>query len=150
MVKNILVKVSGDVIEKEEVLNFIKEKARENYVVVICGAGTKIGEAFDKKGCKIKFNEHGRVTETFEERQIIRDVLEDEQRKLQDKLVGTGASVIIPIIELGSVLCHINGDMYVKAGYLGFGEIYVFTLKDRVGDKEKIFNDFLKVKVIGV
>ncbi|MCK4650402.1 hypothetical protein KAT36_04190 [Candidatus Pacearchaeota archaeon] len=150
MIKNILIKVSGDVIEKKEVLNFIRKKARENYVVVICGAGTKIGKVFDKKGCKIKFNEHGRVTETFKERQIVRDVLEDEQRKLQDRLIGTGVSVIIPIIKLGSVLCHINGDAYVKAGYLGFDEMYVFTLRDRIKGKEKIFNGFSKVKVIGV
>ena len=150
MIENILIKASGDVIEKEEVLNFIRKKARENYVVVICGAGTKIGKALGEKGYETKFDEHGRVTKTFEERRIVRDVLEDEQRKLQDRLIGTGANVIAPIIKLGSVLCHINGDAYVKAGYLGFDEMYVFTLRDRVEGKEKIFNGFSKVKVMGV
>lgn len=150
MIKNILIKASGDVIKKTKVLNFIKKNGKKNYTVVICGAGTKIGKALNEKGYKTKFNAHGRITETFEERKVVRDVLEGEQRKLQDKLIGTGASVVAPIIKLGSVLCHINGDAYVKAGYLGFDEIYVFTLKNRIENKKKIFDDFPKVKIVGV
>jgi len=150
MVGNVLIKASGDVIDKKEVLNFAKKKARKNYVVLICGAGTKIGSALEKHGYKIKFNEHGRITKTIEEREIARGILEGEQRRLEDKLIGTGVCVEIPIIKLGSVLCPINGDSYVKAGYLGFDEIYVFTLRDRVVNKKKIFYDFPKVEVVGV
>lgn len=150
MVKNVLIKVSGDVVEKGGVLDFIADKARENYVVVVCGAGTKIGAAPEERGHEVKFNRHGRVTESFEERRIVRNVLEQEQKKLQDKLVGTGANVVAPIIEMASVLCHINGDAYVRAGYLGFEEIYVFTLKDRVEAKMEVFEGFSKVEVVGV
>ena len=64
--------------------------------------------------------------------------------------VGTGVSVIAPIIKLGEVLCHINGDSYVKVGYLGFDEIHVFTLKKRSLNKKDIFKDYPKVKIIGV
>lgn len=150
MVNNVLIKASGDVVEKEGILDFIRDKARDNYVVVICGAGTKIGEVLRRKGYDTKFDFHGRITETFEERVIVRNVLEREQKKLQDGLVGTGANVVIPIIEMASILCHINGDMYVKAGYLGFDEIYVFTLNDRVEGKKKIFEGFDKVEIVGV
>ena len=36
------------------------------------------------------------------------------------------------------------------AVYLGFDELYVFTLKDRSKKKEQIFQDYPKVKVISV
>ncbi len=150
MIENILIKASGDVIDREEVLGFAKEKAKDNYTVLVCGAGTKIGEALKSQGYETSFDNHGRVTESFEERKIARDVLDIEQRRLQDILIGTGVEVESPLIKLGSVLCPINGDTYVKAGYLGFDEIYVFTLKDREKAKIKIFSDFEKVKIIGL
>ena len=150
MIKNVLIKVSGDVINSDEFFDFAVDKAKKNYVVVICGAGTKIGKVLEERGYNTRFNEHGRVTKTFEERKIARDVLEYEQRKLQDKFLGKGVDVEIPVIKLGSILCHINGDSYVKASYLGFDEIYVFTLGDRVGKKKNIFNGYPKVKIIGV
>lgn len=150
MIRNVLIKASGDVVDREELFNFATDKARNNYTVLICGAGTKIGKSLEEGGYMARFDEHGRITETFEERKIARDVLEYEQRRLQDKFIGTGVEVEKPIINIDSVLCHINGDAYVKAGYLGFDEIYVFTLEDRVKKKEKIFEGFPKVKIVGI
>lgn len=150
MVRNVLIKASGDLVDNEVVFDFAREKAKNNYTVFICGAGTKIGKAFEERGYGVKYNEHGRINETFEGRKIARDILENEQGRLQNKFIGTGVEVEIPLINMGSVLCHLNGDAYVKAGYLGFDEIYVFTLKDRVDGKKKIFEDYSKVKIIGV
>ncbi|HDL02379.1 MAG TPA: hypothetical protein ENH20_00930 [Candidatus Pacearchaeota archaeon] len=150
MIKNVLIKISGDVSSNLEVLDFIKRKSEDNYTVVVCGAGTKIGEVLKAKGYEINFDKHGRMTESFEERKIIRDILEEEQMRLQDELVGVGVNVVVPIIQIAGVLCHINGDAYVKAGYLGFDEIYVFTLRDRVEKKKKYFSGFEKVEILGL
>ena|SRR3989344_714324 len=88
-IKNILIKSSGDVAESRRLISFVRRKARNNYVVVICGGGTKINEAFQKARYPIRFDEiHGRITETWEERKLARDVLEQEERNLQDAFVG--------------------------------------------------------------
>ncbi len=150
MVKNVLIKVSGDVSSNQKFFDFAIKKAKENYVIVICGGGTKINRTLQKAGYKINYGPHGRKTKTWKERKIARDTLEIEEKKLQDKFVGKGIVVIAPVLSAGSVLCHINGDNLVKAYYLGFNEIYVFTLKDRVKEKKEIFTDFPKIKIIGV
>jgi acetylglutamate kinase len=149
--KNILVKASGDVINSRQVHNFIIKKAKNNYLVIIPGAGTKISRAFEKAGYKIKFDSCGRrLTHTLKERDIMRDILEHEEKTLQDKFAGTGVIIHAPILYAGSVLCPINGDDLAKAWHLGFDEIYVFTTKKRTIAKKKIFADFPQVKIIGV
>lgn len=143
--KNILIKVSGDITDSQEFFDFTVEKAHENYVYVICGGGTKINRALEEAGYTVEFDKHGRVTKTWEERMIMRSVLEHEEKKLQDKFVGRGVIAGPPILYAGSVLCPINGDELVKAFYKGFEEIYVFTRKERIRDKQKIFANHLKV-----
>lgn len=150
-VKNVLIKVSGDLHDHPEFLSFTTTKAQSNYVVVICGGGTKISQALQEAGFDIKFDDqHGRITETWQERKIARDILETEAKKLEDKFVGKGIMVMAPILYAGSVICHINGDNLVKALYLGFDEIYVFTTKYRLEAKKKIFQQFPKVQLQGV
>lgn len=149
--KNILVKGSGDIIDSPQFFNFVVKKARDNYVVVICGGGTKISAALEKAGYTIEYDALGRrVTKTWEERLIMRDVLEYEEKKLQDKFVGKGVIVVPPILYAGSALCPINGDDLVKAYDLGFDEIYVFTKEGRIKNKQAIFQEWPKVKIIGV
>lgn len=148
--KNVLIKASGDVKDHPDFLEFADEKAKENYVIVISGGGTQVGRVLENAGYKIEYNEHGRITATWEERKIARDVLEKEAKDLEDKFLGKGIVVIPPILYAGSVLCHINADNLVKAFYLGFDEIYVFTLKERIAAKEKEFAGYPKVQVVGL
>lgn len=149
--KNILIKASGDVVESRKFFDLVVEKARENYVVVICGGGTKISRALKKAGYAIRFDASGRrITETWEERMIMRDVLEHKEKQLQDWFVGKGVVVVSPILYAGSVLCPINGDDLVKAYELGFDEIYVLTIAERVEKKKIAFSDFPKVTIIGL
>lgn len=148
--KNILIKGSGDTTESQQFFDFVVEKAKENYVVVICGGGTKISAALEKAGYAIEYDALGRrVTKTWEERMIMRDVLEKEEKRLQDKFVGKGVVVVPPILYAGSVLCPINGDDLVKAYELGFEQIFVFTKKERVEKKKEIFKQWPKVEIIG-
>ena len=149
-IKNILIKASGDVLNKHQFFDFAINKAKNNYVIVISGCGTNINKAFKKAGYDICFDKHGRVMRTWEERKIAREIIEKEEKDIQDKFIGKGVYVIAPLLYAGPVLCPINADNLVKAYYLGFDEIYVFTLKKRIEDKQKIFADYPKVKVIGV
>lgn len=149
--KNILIKGSGDVTDSQTFFEFVIEKARSNYVFVICGGGTKISSALESAGYTVKFDADGsRITETWEERMIMRDVLEREEKRLQDKFVGKGVVVEAPILYAGKALCPINGDDLVWAYRIGFEEIYVFTTKDRVENKKHIFCNLSKVRVIGI
>jgi len=149
--KNILVKGSGDITDSLQFFNFVVEKARDNYVVVICGGGTKISAALEKAGYVIEYDELGRrVTKTWEERMIMRDVLEHEEKRLQDKFVGKGVIVVPPILYAGSALCPINGDDLVKAYDIGFDEIYVFTKEARIEQKQAIFQGWPKVEIVGI
>lgn len=148
MIKNILVKGSGDITDSLQFFNFVVKKAQKNYVVVICGGGTKISAALEKAGYVVEYDElNRRVTKKWEERMIMRDVLEQEEKKLQDKFVGKGVIVVPPILYVGSVLCPINGDDLVKALELGFDEVYIFTLKNRAKAKKQQFAYLPKIKI---
>src|SRR6056297_843772 len=149
--KNVLIKGSGDITENKKFFEFVVKKARENYVVVICGGGTKINKELENAGYAVEFDQFGRrITKTWEERMIMRNVLEREEKTIQDKFVGKGVVVVSPNLYVGSVLCPINGDDLVKAYELGFDEIYVFTTADRVNKKTRVFKDIPKVKIVGV
>lgn len=147
--KNILVKISGDASANPEALRFIREKSKRDKVAVICGGGTQINEALVKAGFKIKFDVHGRVLNSKAEDKIVRKILEKERKDLQVKF-SKNVSVLSPIISAGQVFCHINGDNLVKAFYLGFDEIFVFTLKSRLKNKKDFFKKYSKVKIIGI
>ena len=152
LMKNVLFKVSGDLHEHPRVIDFIKQKSKDSYVVVICGGGTQINKAITKAGYKINFSDQGRITATLEERQIARDVLEKIQTEMQEDFIrqGINAHVWKPVINVSSLIVHINGDIAVQTLYLAFDEIYVYTLTERLRKKMDFFKEWPKVKVIGV
>jgi len=148
--KNCLIKISGDLF-KDEVFEWIKSLTKKYFVVVCVGGGTQISEALIKAGfSKGEFGPLGRELKTFEQKQLARDVLEKNQVKLQDRLakMGVQVAVVIPVIDVGSVLCHVNGDQYVINAYHGFDLSYIITTTNRVGDKKKFFKPYYpKIKV---
>jgi len=149
--KNILVKGSGDLTGGQQFYNFVIGKTFNNQVVVICGGGSKISAALKDAGYKIKFDGLGRrVTETVQERLIMKKILDSEVKVLQEKFHPHRVDVVAPILRAGSVLCPINGDDLVKAYELGFDEIYVLTKEERIEKKQLIFKDFPKVQIIGI
>jgi acetylglutamate kinase len=149
--KTALIKISGDLLSKKEVTEKIREISQEYFTVVTVGGGTQISEAFQQKGFPIKFGPLGRETGSLEEKQLARDVLEKNQMEIQDFLAAEGivATVIVPFTDVASVLCPINGDVFVLAAYLGFDELHVFTLKERTEKKRKEFEKYPKIKVTG-
>ncbi|MDD2935533.1 MAG: hypothetical protein PHX25_03630 [Candidatus Pacebacteria bacterium] len=149
--KTILIKGSGDVTERQEFLDFINEKSKKDYVVVICGGGSKINKALKEAGHSVQFDNFGRrITKTPEEKTIARDILEKERNILQDKFYTKNVFVLSPILYAGAVICHINGDDLVKAYELGFDEIFVFTKEKRIAKKQEIFKNNPKVTIIGI
>jgi len=114
MRKNCLIKLSGDVIQ-EKVLAWIGKLAKDYFIVLCVGGGTQINTAFIKAGFTVGIHGPlGRETKNLAERQLARDVLEKNQAELQDRLaaIGVQAAVVIPVVEVGTVLCHVNGDQF--------------------------------------
>ena len=150
MRKTAFVKISGDLIKREDVLAWIKSIADDYFVVICSGGGTQINDEFTKRNIPVKFGPLGREIENFEDRQIARDILEKNQAEIQDLLESKNikATVVIPVLDIGSVLCHVNGDIYTKAAYLGFDKIYILTLSDRMEEKKKEFNEFPKIEIV--
>ncbi len=148
--KTAFIKVSGDLIDKENVLQWLKATAQTFFTVVCVGGGTQINEAFKEKGFPIEFGPQGRITNSFEERKLARDVLEKNQMQVQDLLAewGIAATVIIPVIEIASVLNHVNGDDFALLA-TGFDEVYILTLENRVSAKKEQFKSHPRITVVG-
>jgi hypothetical protein len=149
--KNCFVKISGDMLSND-VLNWIRELSQEYFVVVCVGGGTQINEAFAEAGLPVgKFGPLGRKTSCLKEKQSARDVLEKNQAEIQDRLaeVDVRISVVIPVIEIGTVLCHVNGDQFALSVYHGFDILYVVTTNDRLEKKKEFFAPYKKIQVIG-
>lgn len=150
--KTALIKISGDLCKRHDVMDWIGNVSMSYFVVICVGGGTQINEAFSKKNFPVlKHGPLGRESKTFEERQLARDILEKNQVEMQDLLADNGivVNVVIPVLDIGSVLCHVNGDTFVLAAYLGFDKIYIITLKERVGEKQKQFKKYPKIEIVG-
>jgi len=143
------VKVSGDEFKSQQFLTWISELALRSYVVICVGGGTQINEELKRRGFTIK--EHGplgRESASFEERQIARDILEINAMECEDLLANLGihARVIVPVLDVGGVLCHVNGDQMIRTAYLGYDSLFVVTTPDRQVKKKTEFAE-LKQKV---
>ncbi len=80
----------------------------------------------------------GRETESLEERQLARNILERNEASIQDLLDEDDINVRtqIPFRDLAGVLCPENGDLLVLSGYIGYDKIYICCTEDRVEEKE--------------
>ncbi len=150
--KSAFIKISGDLCNSENFLAQLEKLSREFFIVICVGGGTQINTALKNAG--IEPGTHGplgRELKTFELRQLARDTLERNQVDLQELLASRkiSATVIIPVLEIGSVLCHVNGDTFLQTAYLGFDQLFVVTTLDRVEQKKKQFAHLEKIEVIG-
>ena len=146
-----LIKVSGDLCRRSDVIEWIRRIAVEYFTVILVGGGTQINKAFEAAGFPVKkHGPLGRETESLKESQLAREVLEQNQEELQDLLASRGvmAAVVIPVLEIGSVLCHINGDIFILTAYLGFDKIYVLTYASRFKKKKQSLKKYPKIEVV--
>jgi hypothetical protein len=151
--KNVFVKVSGDVVANTAFLEWVATLTTDAHVCICVGGGTRITAELAKHGYTGTpvFGALGRELATFAERQIARNVLEWQQKELQDALAAAriGAVVEIPALYFGTVLCHVNGDTMVETVYLGYDELFVVTLSERLDKKKAQFAHFPKVRFVG-
>jgi len=149
--KTSLIKISGDLLTKKDVIAKIREISKKYLTVITVGGGTQISEAFQQKGFPIKFGPLGRETNSLEEKQLARNILEKNKKEVQNFLdkENIPATVIIPFVDIASVACPINGDTFVLATYLGFDKLYIFTLSGREDKKRKEFEKYPKIEVVG-
>jgi len=150
--KTCFVKLSGDTFLLEEVLDWIVGLSLQHLMVICVGGGSQINQAFAEQG--LELGEHGllgRETHGFHESQLARDVLERNRLAVQDRLAAKSitANLVIPVLDIGGILCHVNGDQYTLAAYHGFDVLYVVTTADRVAVKEEFFAPYKKIQVVG-
>lgn len=152
MSQNIFVKISGDLIDNEQVLHWLAECSKKGRVVICVGGGTQINNALVEAG--IPLREHGplgREHQSEKERRIAEEILAKNVEKVCAlcKEQAIKCEIIPPIIEIGGVRCHINGDQIILAAYLGYDQLFVLTTTDRVEKKESEFKQYPKIKVVG-
>ena len=149
--KTALIKISGDLLLKKAIIDKIRKISKKYLTVIVVGGGIQINEAFGQKGLPVKFGPLGRETNSLKEKQLARKILKKNQIKIQDLLAkeNIAATVTIPFIDVSSVLCPVNGDIFALTTYLGFDHLYIFTLKVREKQKRKEFEKYPKIKVIG-
>ena len=149
--KSTFVKASGDIQKLPSFRKWIKKLGKKSFVVNCVGGGSQINNAFKKKGRKKKpHGPLGRELKTWKDRQLARDILENNRIRLEDNLAKEGimANVMIPVFDLGSVLCHANADLVLMLAYNGFDTLFAVTTKSRLEKKKKLFAPYPKIKVI--
>ncbi len=141
--ENALHKLSSDVYRRDDVHDWLNRESQKYFVVALIGGGTQISETLIAAGKPLgNFGPLGRELVGLPERQLARDQLEINEAEFQDllatKRIHIGA-IIKPIMDIGGVLCHQNGDLYVLNAYLSYNIIYVLTLDKRKREKEEYY-----------
>ena len=147
---NVFVKVSGDEYLNPAFQQWIRDKSAVSWVVICVGGGTQINAEFDRLDIVTTFGPLGREILDFEHKLIARSILERNKIELEDALaeLGIHVTVCIPVRDVGEVMCHENGDQMVRSLYLGYDELYVVTMPERLNKKKSEFVDLPKVKVL--
>ncbi len=150
--KNVFVKVSGDLFDDPGFIKFLRKLSERNITICV-GGGAQINQKFH--GRKTALKRHGplgRELNSTKEKQLAKKVLERNKRRLQGilSIERIKAKVIIPVLNVGQVMCHINSDEMLRVAYLGYDELYAITLKNRVLSKRQQFSNLPKIKIIGL
>ena len=147
---DVLVKVSGDLVESEQFYSWLSSvSSPQTRLVILCGGGSAITAKLNEQHIGFQFTEAGREIETEEGSILAQQVLEDQKKfvvtKLQEKSIG--AAVFIPAMTIDGRVCHMNGDLLVEALHPNFDKIYIVTLQQRT---KKIAEKFDKIEVVNL
>ena len=145
---DILIKASGDVIEKTTFYDWLFTITNSSdSLFILCGGGTSITKALQKQGIEYEFFPTGREIKNEKGRIIAEDILREQKRLTEEQLNQRGikATVFIPVFKLGDKVCHVNGDSYAMALYPSFNKIFIVTLRGR---NKSFPNDLDKIEVV--
>ncbi len=150
LITDILVKVSGDLVESEQFYSWLfSVSTNKTRLFILCGGGSAITSKLNEKGIGFRFTEAGREIETEEGSILAQQVLEDQkkfvEKRLQEK--GIAATVFIPVVVIDGRVCHMNGDPLVEALHPSFDKLYIVTLQQRTKTFSEKFN---KIEVVGL
>ena len=152
----LFVKISGDVLNSPELVLGLMEwlkTFKKKEITICCGGGNQINKDFQKH--EIEVERHcklGRRHECAKGEAVAMKSLSNNARRLRRLLGISGLptiKVIIPIVSIGNVRCHVNGDQMARFAYLGYDELFVVTTRERIKIKRSEFLDLPKITVIG-
>ncbi|MBI2448513.1 hypothetical protein HYV44_03100 [Candidatus Microgenomates bacterium] len=142
---NTFVKASGDLLENEKLLAFLATVEKQCHHLVVCvGGGSQISQALAEKGIESQFGPLGREITTDEGGAIASRILNDNARAFRARLSQKGISAVVltPILQIGGLICLVNGDIYTLSAYHGFSQLFVATRADRLEKKREEFARF--------
>jgi hypothetical protein len=145
---NVLVKVTGSLIEDEKFYNWISSIAdRGDNLFVLIGGGEAITKVLEKKAVHYKFGPQGREIGSEAGKKWAREVLDIEKFFVEGEFIERKicAKVFMPFKEIDGEIFHMNGDSYALALYPSFDKIYIVTLKGR---KKSFSKDLNKLEII--
>ena len=143
----ILVKVSGDLVHNEDFFEWLKSfSTADSDITVLCGGGTAITEELEANDVPFEFGPAGRKILTERGINLAYEVLQRQREQFENELKNKRieAKVAMPVIYIGDMICHVNGDWYIRAVYPNFDKIYVATLTGR----SKSFDGFERIEVV--
>jgi hypothetical protein len=151
--KEIFVKVSGDVFQMPEFLQWVVGLSLDSLIVICVGGGTQINEEFARRGwANDNYGPLGREIQTgSEEYWVAKRILQKNKRTLENLLYGAGVSnfhVDIPMINIGKCFRHTNGDDYLVTAHQGFSKLYIVTLERRFEAKMRKFAHLKKIEIV--
>lgn len=139
-IERILYKISGDLVERDEVLDEIRENAKkkENLIDVIYGFGTKLSKILDNENIPHRFEKGTRIT-TDEGLNIALKISEETKNELKEKFNGYNVTLISPIKRIGGLIVNTNADEIVENSYFKYDKIIVCSIEGRNKEKFRLF-----------
>lgn len=131
---DILIKVSGDLVESNEFYDWLESINHfEDKLFVLCGGGTLITKELNYQRIPFEFGPAGREISSERGKFLAKRALESQASIIEarSKWKGLKVTVLAPSMNLGDKICHLNGDKYLVALYPNFDKIYVVTLEGR-------------------
>jgi len=145
-IEKILFKVSGDLVENKDVLNEIKEKAkdRSRLVDILYGFGTRLSAELNR--AEIDFEYKNGIRETTEEGlKLALKVSNETREKLKKEFSGFyNISFISPVKQINGKIINTNSDEIVIKEHGHYDDVIVYALQGRNKDK---FKDLKNVDV---
>jgi len=145
-IERILFKVSGDLIENPEVLNDIKETAKDwsKCVDLIFGCGTQASKELDN--ADIPYEYINSIRETIPEGlEMILKVSNEIQLVLTRELKGYNIHIIPTTRRINGRIENLNGDDMVLMRYKKYDKVIIYTLEGRNKDK---FKELKNIEII--